>query len=364
MSRSRLFYVLDSMEENEVGDQVATLLGRLSRSRFEPRVVALGPQGTLGSRIREMTVTVHRLDLTGPSGALLAVPRLRHLILSQNPDFLHTFQPWAGAVAQLAAPRGVRVFRTVDRDAERAGWNVGSRIRNVLARRAAARNNGRFFASHDEVRDRMHKRLRLDDIEVVPPGLDIGGIRSRVQECRREDARIQFGLGPDERAVVCITDFVHRGFGDAILEGFAIAATERPGLRLFLVGRGPEEGHARWKAEELRLGDTVVFLGGWPDRWSLWSACDVVVDAGSGWSRTAMQAMAAELPVARLAAEPDNAEDVVGTISGPPTRIARGFLGLVGDEAVKEELRRLGAARIRPHDVATVAARWEEIYQS
>lgn len=364
MSRPLLLYILDSLEDDDTGDEVVTLLGRLPRSRFEPRVVALGPRGSLGGRIREMKVTVHRLDLSGPTGSLMAVPRLRRLVTGLGAEILHAFQPWSGAVAQLAAPKGVRVFRTVDES--RAGSSgMGSRLGSVLARGALTRGNGRFFVPDEGMRDRVRERFRVQEVGVVPPCLDIVGIRQRVAGDTRRDARVRMGMDAAEPAVVCMTDFQDRELIDGILEGFAMARTERPGVRLFLVGQGPEEGAARWQAEELHLDDSVVFMGAWPERWSLLAASDAMVDAGSwaGWSRYAMKAMAAELPVVRHVAETDPRADAPDGISGPPLRFARRFLALVGDDTVRDELVELSAQRVRPHDVAVVAEHWAEAYQ-
>ena len=364
MSRPLLLYVLDSLEENDVGDQIATLLGRLSRSRFEPRVVALGPEGPLGARIREMKVTVHRLEVSGATGSILAVPRLRRLVVLLKGEILHAFQPWSGTVAQLAAPRAVRVFRTID-DPPGSRPTLGLRLGALLGRRAAARN-GRFFVPRDGMQEGVRERFRVQEVGVVPPCLDITGIRERVQSHRREETRLRLGLSADHHAVVCLTDFTDRPLLDGILEGFAIARTERPGVRLLLVGSGPEEGAARWQAEELRLDDSVVFMGPSPEKWSLLSVCEGLVDAGSwpGWSRTSMEAMAAGLPVVRHVPETDGGTPPPDAISGPPLQFARRFLALVRDAGVRAELVRLSAERIRPHDVAVVAERWADMYGS
>ena len=51
MPRPRLFYILGSLEANDTGEEIITILGRLSRAQFEPRVVALGGHEDLQGRI-------------------------------------------------------------------------------------------------------------------------------------------------------------------------------------------------------------------------------------------------------------------------------------------------------------------------
>ena len=367
MTRPRLFYVLDSLEENEVGDQVATLLGRIPRSRYEPRVVSLGPRGALGSRIREMRVTVHRLELTGALGAVLAVPRLARLLRGLRCEVLHAFQPWSGAVAQLAAPRGARVYRWV-RGFPAEPRTVEERFQAWLERRAAHRPGRRVFASDEGARDTVAERFRLDGVPVVPECVDLGLARDRILRVRSREARIHLGMSEGQRAVLCFSDFRDGTRMAQLLEGFAMARTELPLLRLFVHGQGPEEGVVRWQAEALRLEDSIVFLGAATHRETALRAAEVVVDAGAwpGWCRGAVEAMALGLPVLRWVASdyhPDTGRYASITL-GPPERFAGDVLDLMRDEALRTKVARRCAEEAQAYDVATVADRWAELYAS
>ncbi|HSG08335.1 MAG TPA: glycosyltransferase [Longimicrobiales bacterium] len=365
MSRPRLFYVLDSLEENEVGDQVATLLGRLSRARFEPRVVALDSRGPLDARLREIKVTVHRMELSGAFGAVLAVPRLRRLLAGLHADILQTFQPWSGTVAQLAAPPGAEVFRWVQGLAPESA-TVEGRLKAWLERRASRRRSGRFVASDEGVVDAVRHRYRVEDVSVVRQALDLGKIRSRVGALAIRSARVRLGLTESQRAVVALCDFQDRSRMYQLLEGFATARTEEPGLRLFVVGQGPEEGTARGFAEELRLEDSVIFLGSDPSRLPLLRVAEVVVDAGAwpGWARTSVEAMALPLPVLRWVDDDEDpgAQRYPTRTTGPANRFARDVLDLLEDGQPRAEAARRSAEVSSAYGVARVADRWAEIY--
>lgn len=367
MTRPRLFYVLDSLEENEVGDQVITLLSRISRARYEPRVVSLGAKGSLGSRIREMQVAVHRMELSGPVGALLAVPRLRGLLKGLKGEIIHTFQPWSGAVAQLAAPSGARVFRWVQSQTP-APRTMEERLQAWVERRAAFRGDRRLVVSDEAALGAVQARYRLDDLPVIPEAVDLGEVRERVLRVRTREARIHLGMSDGQRAILCFSDFRDRGRVAQLLEGFATARTENPGLRLFLHGSGPEEGATRWRAEDLRLEDSVVFLGPTSSREVALRAAEVVVDAGSwpGWCRGGVEAMALGLPVLRWVDDPDGEDGrhYPAVTSGPADRFARDVLDLVEDEATRSRVARNSAEAAQAYDVATVAERWAELYAS
>lgn len=367
MTRPRLFYVLDSLEENEVGDQVATLLGRISRQRYEPRVVALGPQGSLGSRIREMRVSVHRLELSGAWGAVMAVPRLRKLLSSLRGEILHTFQPWSGAVAQLAAPKGTRVYRWIH-GFPPAPTTLEERLQAWVERRAAFRAGRHFIVSDSGAQDQVMARLRLPEIPVVPECVDLARVRERVLGVRSRESRIHLGMSDGQRAVLCFADFRNRGRLFQLLEGFTTARMEDSDLRLFIHGRGPEEGAVRWRAEDLRLEDSVVFLGTATRRETALRAAEAVVDVGTwpGWSRGAVEAMALGLPVLRWVDDPEaaDAQRYPAVTTGPPDRFARDILDLMEDEALRTRVARRAAQEAQAYDVATVADRWADIYAS
>ena len=367
MNRPRLFYVLDSLEENEVGDQVATLLSRISRSRYEPRVVALGPAGSLGSRIREMKVTVHRLELSGAMGALLAVPRLRKLLAGLKGEILHTFQPWSGAVAQLAAPGDTRVFRWIQGYSPEP-QTLEERLQAWVERRAAFRTGRHFVVSDEGAREQVMGRYRLDDLPVIPECVDLARVRDRILQVRSREARIHMGMSDGQRAVVCFADFRDGARMSQLLEGFATARTENPGLRLFIHGKGPEEGAARWRAEDLRLEDSVVFLGAATQRETALRGAEAVVDAGTwpGWCRGAVEAMAVGLPVLRWVSDDhdDGRERYPAVTTGPADRFARDMLDLMEDEALRTRVAQRSAAEAQAYDVTTVAERWAALYGS
>jgi len=365
MARRRLFYVLDSLEENEVGDQVANLLSRLSRSRFEPRVVSLGGDGALGRRLRDMKITVHRMELSGVIGALLVVPRLRRALAGLHAEILQTFQPWSGTVAQLAAPRSASVFRWVQ-GVPPPPTTLEERVQAWVERRASLQRPRRFVASDVSAVQRVCDQYRVDHADVVPQCLDLGPLRRQVNAVSVRDARVRLGLDEGHRALVAVSDFRDRSQTAQLLEGFATARREHEGLRLFVVGRGPEEGAARGHAEELHLEDSVIFLRERQDRATLLRAAELVVEAASwpGWSRPSVEAMAAELPVLRWVQNEDDpfVQGYAARITGPADRFARDVLELLEDPPQRGRLARRALADAQAYDVAAVAERWAELY--
>ncbi len=368
MTRSRLFYVLDSLEENDVGDQVLTLLERLPRERFEPRVVSLGTQGALGGRFRRMEVNVHRMDLGGAMGSLLAVPRLRRVLRGLRADVVHAFQPWSGAVAQLSAPRETKVVRSVAGFA-RGPRTLERRVQDWIERRAVRLREGSFLTVSDALAwSTVTHVFGVEAVEVVPDCLDVDRVRASVHGTDEHDARVRLGLQDGQEAAVVVSDFGDRVAPAVILEGFAAARVENPALRLLVVGSGPEEGAARWHAEELRLEDSVVFLGSAPDRPALLRTARLAVDATSwpGRSRICLEAMAVGIPVLRWLPDEHAATWTPRETStgGPPDHFARDVLRVLDDPTLRTRVSAVGRDEAANHEASIIAERWIRIYTS
>lgn len=366
MTPSRLFYVLDSLEENDVGDQVATLIERLPRERFEPRVVGLGMPGPLSERLRRLSVSVHPMELSGPVGSYLSVSRLRRLLRGLRADVVHTFQPWSGAAAQLAAPRGAQVVRSIT-SFTKGPQSFERRMQDWLERRAARRREGCLLTVPDVLaKTAVIRTFGVEGVEVVPQCLDLTRVRESSRSLPEQDARVRLGLADGEHAVIVYSDFADRALPSQILDGFAAAHLERPELRLLFVGSGPEEGVARWHAEELHLGDSVVFYGAAPDRPAVLRAGGAAIDAGSfpGASRICIEAMAVGLPVLRWVVDehvPPGAGREAST-GGPADRFARDLLRVLSDTELRGRVTAFGRDEAAEHDAMVVAERWSEIY--
>ena len=350
-NRPRVFYVLGSLEANDMGEEVVAILGRLSRSTFEPRVVALGGRDDLRERIAHMKVRVYPLGLSGPFGVVFAVWKVRSILHQMDADVVHGFGSWGGAVAAVAAPKGVGVVRSVTRPPA-SGTDLRGRLLAQLERWAARRTRTHFVVTSEGERDVVEAAYGGGPTSIIPTLVDLAAIRAGVEAVGRNGARVQLGIDRTDFAFVCLTPFHSESAVDELLRGVAVARRERPEIRLFLAGSGQYEGAGRWKAEELRLDDAVVFLGRRPDVDPIWAAADLVIDAypGSTWSRGARVAIGAGVPAVRR---------VDGVVSGgldegvDPPRIS-GRADWFGSDLVrlveKPELR----ARLRESQRASV----------
>jgi hypothetical protein len=371
MSRPRILYVLSSLAANDLGDEIVTILGRLSRSKFEPSVVSLGGREDLKRRIDEMHVDQRTLGLAGAIGALRAVGKIRKLIGETGPDVVHGFGSWAGAVAQLAAPNDVAVVRSVTRPPTHEKDLRGLVLRH-LERRARSRVSTYFVVPNEGSRGLAVKAYSAAEghIRVLPRCIDVQEVRDRVKRTSRQDARELLGIGADETVVVVLSDFESGARMDQLLMGFLAAVERHSELRFFMVGSGRYEGSTRWKAEELGLAGVVGFLGRGTDAGPVWAGGDVAIDASpwASWSRSALIAIAAGLPTMKrqegVGGWSEELDESLPMISGEPDRFAAEIAAIAKDPSALDEVRRHGAGVAQQVDAARVADELVELYRS
>lgn len=371
MSRPRILYALGSLAANDLGDEIVTVLARLPRTSFDPTVVVLGGKEDLKGRLDELQVPQHFFGLSGALGAWRAVGRVRRVIASEAPEVVHAFGSWAGAVAQLAAPKEVAVVRSVTRPPNHEK-DLRGRVLRWLERRARSRVSTWFVVPNEGSRGLAVRAYGAADghVVVLPRSIDVAAVRDRVERTGRAAARALLGVEGEAPVVALVTDFESESRMDEILDGCALAVRERPSLRLFVVGSGRYEGSTRWKAEELGLGDSVIFLGRCAEEAPIWPAADLAIDATpwSSWSRAALLAIAAGVPTVKrqeaLGGWSEELDEELPAISGAPERFATELVRLAEDATLRAEVVRHGADVARAVDASNAVERLGDLYRS
>jgi glycosyltransferase involved in cell wall biosynthesis len=241
-----------------------------------------------------------------------------------------------------------------------------------MERRARVRVATRFVVPNEGSRGLAVRAFGAADghVSVLPTSVDVGAVRDRVRRTTREHARVLMGIGEEETAYVLLSNFDSDAGMDRILTGFSLAMREREGLRLFVVGSGRYEGSTRWKAEELQLGDSVVFLGRGTEAGPIWAAADVAIDGTpwASWARAALFAIAAGLPTVKLQAGvegwPEELDENLPMVSGSPERFATDLVRLASDTGLRQEILQHGAKVTTEVDVGNVVEHLGDIYRS
>jgi len=171
----------------------------------------------------------------------------------------------------------------------------------------------------------------------IPTGIDL----ERFRPGDRAQARRELGLAPDAMLIGIVATLRSWKGHRYLLDAFA--ALRRPGVRLVIVGDGPQREALGAQVDRLGIGERVLFAGNRDDVAPWMRAFDIFClpsYANEGVPQSLMQAMACALPVVTTAVGsiPEIVTDGINGII-VPTQDARA-LQLVLESLLEEAPRR------------------------
>ena len=294
----RVLHVLGRLARGGAEMRTLDAMRRLDRERFKLDFCCLsGLPGPLDDEARSMGALVHllKLDWRFPW-------RFVRLLRREQYDVVHAHVHYpTGVILTLAAMAGVKVrithFRSTN-DGRRLG--LGETLRRGILKLMINRSATAILGvcegalasawSPDWAKDRR--------CHVVYNGLDLAKYAAQAGSA----SSVRAGLGLDD-GPVCI----HVGRLDPpknhlrLVEIFADLRRLAPDAQLLIVGRGGNaiEQRCRARANELRLGDVIHFLGERDDVPRLLAAADLMIypSLWEGLPGAVLEALAAGVPV-------------------------------------------------------------------
>jgi len=141
-----------------------------------------------------------------------------------------------------------------------------------------------------------------------------------------------------------------------IIAALKLVAAHYPTVGLFIVGEGRDRAKLERMADKLGLADKVVFLGNRPDARALMASAHAFIQASAyeGYGRTLVEAALARVPIITtdvgIVGEVFKGyEDVLAVPVADPTALSLSIVGLIEDNAVREELPRHAEDAARAH---------------
>jgi len=306
--------------------------------------VACQPGGYLVDRLKQARIAVwvlpHMARRISPYHDWRTYRDLRRMLGDGAYDLVHAHSSKAGALTRLAAAsRGIPAIFTahglVFNNVAMAPWK-----RRAYAQ--AERFLGRYTAhlvtvsKADADAARQRRIVPEDRLTVVPNGVPMS-LEEDLSTLRVEGRR-RLGLRPGATVVGVIARLHPDKDVATWLQAAALAHKRTPSLEFVIIGDGPEAAALRHRAQELGLGDAVVWAGEQPDAARLLPALDVFAlsSVKEGLPLTLLEAMAAGVPV------------VATAVGGVPEAVENGRTGLLvpprDPEALAEAMLRLATA--------------------
>jgi len=350
-----------------------SILPRLDRRRFEPRVLVLESNPDWDTRMRDLGIPVIEgsSQVNPVARAAACLPRLlRSQYRGGRPRIVHFFLPepyLLGGMSSLLV-RGIR------RVMSRRSLN-DYQSAHPLARRLEHRLHRRMDAvlgnSEAVVRQLLAEGVPGDRVGLIYNGVDLRRYGKRDQ---RERLRTELGIHPEAFVIVQVANLVHyKGHADLLAALAGIRQRLPVSWRLLCVGR--DDGLAatlRTQAKRLGLEKNIHWLGERADVPEILGCADLAVSCSheEGFSNSVLEAMAAGLAVVATCVG-GNREAVVDGSTGvlvpahDVDAIGAAIAGLVADRARLLRLGETGARRVAAQfSLPACVARYERLYES
>jgi glycosyltransferase involved in cell wall biosynthesis len=338
-------------------------------------VVALGPYGSMASRIAEAGARVHCLGISKSRPNPLHFVSVANLVREYRPHIIQGWMPHgnvAASLAQIVAGFSVPVV-----------WNIRMSLENIRNEKLLTRcviRLGRLISWHpaaivynSQTGAEQHEAIgyRSASRVVIPNGFDCNVFRP--DKAERGRVRAELKLGDDVPLVGLVARYHPMKDHANFLRAVAVVYRTHPEARFLLVGSGPVEyrRNVSQLVDQFGLNECVLQLGERTDIASVTAALDIACSAsawGEGFSNALGEAMACAIPC--VATNVGDSRFLLGETGHivpkrDPEKLAGAICKLIeGGSEVREDLG--AAARLRIQNefaLPEVARRYEGLYE-
>ena len=331
----RVLHIITNLGIGGAERLVVSAARGLPRDRFESVICCLTDRGPLAREVEADGVTVHCVNAFPGLSNPLAFTRLVSIIGSVQPTIVHTHLQAPNLYGRLAACL-VRVPIVI---ATEHNVYTGKARRYIAAERILARLTSALVAVSSEVQQFLSRQLRLPlaRIRVIRNG--VAAPRPSTDGVAAQSAlTARIGTVPTQLRVATIASLTSKKGHDVLLRALALVAGR--GLRVSAVfaGDGPERARLEMIAADLKLHESVHFLGAVSNPADVLAATDVFV----------LPSLVEGLPLALLEAMRAGKPVVATAVGGVPEAVTSGINGLLvppaDDVALADAIATLAAS--------------------
>jgi glycosyltransferase involved in cell wall biosynthesis len=363
--RLRVLFLIDYATSTGGAERLAVgLAAHLPQDRFEPWMCSTRKSDALATKtlaqagVRHLTLgrkakwDVHRFG------------RLAHILRRQRFDVLHTHKFGSNLWGTMIGS-ACRVPVIV---AHEHSWSYeGNRPRAWLDGNVIGRLATRFAAVSSADGERMVslEGVKAEKVVVIPNGYIPSSSASD------NDVRAELGLDHDIPLIAIAAVLRPEKRIDLLLEAHTRVRSAVPGAQLVIAGDGECRPDLERQAAELRIGESVHFLGARTDVDSILRASDVAALSSDreGSPLLVFECMANDTPLVATAVGgvPDVIEHGRSGWLVPrrdPGAMADGLIGLLTDPARRAAIAAAAKDRLRLYTIDATAERFAALYEN
>ncbi len=309
----RVLHIITNLGIGGAERLVVSAARGLPRDRFESVICCLTDRGPLAREVEADGVTVHCVNAFPGLSNPLAFTRLVSIIGSVQPTIVHTHLQAPNLYGRLAACL-VRVPIVI---ATEHNVYTGKARRYIAVERMLARLTSALVAVSSEVQQFLGRQLRLPlaRIQVIRNG--VAAPQPTTEGVAALNARI--GAVPTQLRLATIASLTSKKGHDVLLRALALLAGRGLCVAAVFAGDGPERARLELIAADLKLRDSVHFLGAVSNPADVLSATDLFV----------LPSLVEGLPLALLEAMRAGKPIVATSVGGVPEAVTSGINGLL-----------------------------------
>ncbi len=352
---------LVNQELTKRGWETLLVYGRVQPDELE---IDLPIAGVRTAHLPELARPIDpRSDARAAAGILRLIRRFR-------PDIIHSHHSKAGLLGRSTAIlAGIPRVHTFHGHVFEGYFGSRSSAAIVATERILAMRTSHLIALSPRQREDILQRGigRADRFSVVPLGLDL----ARFGAGDKLSSRDRLGVSQDITAVVMIGRLVPIKRVDRLLRAFAIAYSQRPDLRLFIIGDGSERMGLEAQAAAAGLAAAVTFCGWRSDTEDWYAAADIVAlsSDNEGTPLSLIEAAAASRPV--VATDVGGVRDVVShgesgllVEAQDESGLASALVRLASDRLLAQRLGQAGPGTAQQFGIGRLTDDLERLYCS
>lgn len=354
MRKIKIAMILPSFDIGGTEHMAACLAQGLDKSRFELLVISLaGPRKNHVQERMEASGAALFYGGKGEGSAWKVFFKVYRCLADFRPDLIHSHMYAFAFAAPYVLTHPVRLLHTVHNKPSREFKRKYQILISLLYRRQKAIP---VAISHT-----VEKELR----EMYPGLKDTERIYNPV-DTEKYAVNREVKAGQDI-TFVHVARMMRQKNQALLLEAFAQARKQIPGLRLVMVGDGELRGELHRRADKEDLRGSVAFAGNVGNVRDYLAQGDVFVLSSDyeGLPLSILEAMAAGLPI--LATDVGGVRDIVtdnGFLIPPGDQkdLAERMVFLARHPEERERMGRQSAVNVRPYDCAEFIKKYERLY--
>jgi glycosyltransferase involved in cell wall biosynthesis len=284
--------------------QAEMLLSWLKRNPELEVSAIIFNEGRLSQRLKSLDIPVYVLDERRDNSFLLFM-KVRKVLSKDRIQILHTHRYKENVIGGLAsALSGVPcLVQTAHGSSEpfRGIKKIKADLYDLLDRWTTISLFHKIIVVSSQQGEMFKERLNGSRTVCIHNGVDLQKIKAKRS---RIEVRRDLGIGEDSPLIGTAGRLVPVKGLNYLLRAAKLMHRESPGLKVLMIGKGPERKSLEDTVSKLGIGSQVIFTGEREDVYDLISATDLLVlpSLSEGLPMVLLEALALEVPVVASAA--------------------------------------------------------------